>query len=166
MDLIYLDPPFNSNRTYSMIFNNRSVTAQQKAYHDMWDFTDRTRQLVLDFRDEMHTWDLPAAFKQFMHAWLNILESGDADDRRLLNYLMYMTQRLIRLRDILKPTGSIYLHCDPTASHYLKVIMDGVFGRRNFRNEIIWRRTTSHSDSKRWAAVADTILYYGKSGGG
>ena len=162
-DLIYLDPPFNSNRTYSMIFNNRGITAQQKAYHDMWDFTDRTRQLVMDFRDELHGWDLPAAFKSFMRAWLNVLESGSSDDRRLLNYLVYMTQRLIRLRDLLKPTGSIYFHCDPTASHYIKVIMDGVFDRDNFRNEIVWQRTTAHSDSKRWGAVADTILYYGVS---
>ena len=162
-DLIYLDPPFNSNRTYSMIFNNRGITAQQKAYHDMWDFTDRTRQLVMDFRDELHGWDLPVAFKSFMRAWLNVLESGSSDDRRLLNYLIYMTQRLVRLRDILKPTGSIYFHCDPTASHYIKVIMDGVFDRDNFRNEIIWQRTTAHSDSKRWGAVADTILYYGAS---
>ncbi len=138
VDLIYLDPPFNSNRTYSMIFNHGGVTAQQKAFHDMWDFTDSTRQLVLDFRSELDDWDLPDAFKEFMRAWVQILEGGNADDRKLLNYLMYMTQRLLRLRDILKPTGSIYFHCDPTASHYLKIIMDGVFGRKNFRNEIIW----------------------------
>ena len=164
VDLIYLDPPFNSNRTYSMIFNNRGVTAQQKAYHDMWDFTDRTRQLVLDFREELSDWDLPLAFKDFMRAWLDILESGDADDRRLLNYLMYMTQRLIRLRDILKPTGSIYLHCDPTASHYLKVIMDGIFGRRNFRNEIVWHyRTSSGRPTRHFIRNHDTILFYGKS---
>jgi len=167
VDLIYMDPPFNSNRTYSMIFNNRSVTAQQKAYHDMWDFTDRTRQLVMNFRDELRDWDLPDAFKQFMHAWLNILESGDADDRRLLNYLMYMTNRLIRLRDVLKPTGSIYLHCDSTASHYLKVIMDGVYGRRNFQNEVVWRRYDrpkgSQHRARRYGRSSDTILFYSKS---
>ena len=133
VDLIYLDPPFNSDRTYSMIFNHGGITAQQKAYHDMWDFTDSTRQLVLDFRDELDQWELPESFKDFMRAWLKILESGSAADRKLLNYLMYMTQRLIRLRDILKPTGSIYFHCDPTASHYVKVIMDGVFGRKNLQ---------------------------------
>ncbi|MDE0234780.1 MAG: DNA methyltransferase [bacterium] len=161
VDLIYLDPPFNSNRTYSMIFNHGGVTAQQKAYHDMWDFTDSTRQLVLDFRDELEKWDLPESFKQFMRAWLDILEGGSASDRKLLNYLMYMTQRLIRFRDILKPTGSIYFHCDPTASHYLKVIMDGVFGRRNFRSEVIWRRTNAHPLSiRKYEAITDTLLYY------
>ena len=162
-DLIYLDPPFNSNRTYSMIFNNRSITAQQQAYHDMWDFTDRTRQLVMDFRDELSDWDVPDAFKEFMRAWLDILESGDADDRRLLNYLMYMAQRLIRLRDVLKPTGSIYLHCDPTASHYLKVVMDGVFGRKHFQNEVIWKRTGAHGRAKRWGPIHDVILFYTRS---
>ncbi len=162
-DLIYLDPPFNSNRTYSMIFNNRGITAQQKAYHDMWDFTDRTQQLVMDFRNELHNWDLPDAFKSFMRAWLNVLESGSSDDRRLLNYLMYMTQRLVRLRDILKPTGSIYFHCDPTASHYIKVILDGVFDRDNFRNELIWKRTSAHSGARRYGPVHDTILFYSKS---
>ena len=86
-------------------------------------------------------WDLPEAFKDFMRAWLKILEGGTSEDRKLLNYLMYMTQRLIRLRDVLKPTGAIYFHCDPTASHYVKIIMDGIFGRNNFRNEIIWDYT-------------------------
>ncbi len=163
-DLIYLDPPFNSNRTYSMIFNNRGVTAQQKAYHDMWDFTDSTRQLVLAFEDELKTWDLPDSFKEFMKAWLGILEGGTNDDRKLLNYLMYMTQRLVRLRDCLKSTGSIYFHCDPTASHYLKVIMDGIFRRENFRNEIVWRRYNrpkgSQHKSRRYGRSSDIILFY------
>ena len=163
-DLIYLDPPFNSNRTYSMIFNHGGVTAQQKAYHDMWDFTDSARQLVLDFTAELQTWDLPDSFKEFMRAWLVVLEGGTASDRKLLNYLMYMTQRLVRFRDLLSPTGSLYLHCDPTASHYLKIISDGVFGRRNFRSEVIWKRTSSHNNAKRWAPVHDVILFYGGDG--
>ena len=164
VDLIYLDPPFNSNRTYSMIFDHGGVTAQQKAYHDMWDFTDRTRQLVLDFRDELETWDLPKSFKEFMKAWLRILEGGTADDRKLLNYLMYMTQRLIRLRDILKPTGAIYFHCDPTASHYIKVIMDGIFERKNFRNEVIWDYTFRLMDLTRiYNRKHDVILFYAMS---
>ena len=160
VDLIYLDPPFNSNRTYSMIFDHGGFTAQQKAFHDMWDFTDRTRQLVLDFREELEKWDLPESFKDFMRAWLKILEGGNADDRKLLNYLMYMTQRLVLLRDLLKPKGSIYFHCDPTASHYIKVIMDGVLGRRNFRNEVIWKRTSAHSSAKRFGPIHDVILFY------
>ena len=163
VDLIYLDPPFNSNRTYSMLFNHRGITAQQKAYHDMWDFTDSTRQLVLDFRAELEAWDLEDAFKDFIRAWLNILEQGTSHDRKLLNYLMYMTQRLVRLKNVLKPTGSIYFHCDPTASHYIKVLMDGVFGRSNFRNEIVWKRTSAHNRAKRFGPVHDTILFYSKS---
>ena len=164
VDLIYLDPPFNSDRTYSMIFNHGGVTAQQKAFHDMWDFTESTRQLVLDFRDELDKWDLPDAFKEFMKAWLRILEGGNADDRKLLNYLMYMTQRLVRFREILSPTGSIYFHCDPTASHYLKVIMDGVFGRENFRNEVIWDYTFRLMHLTRiYNRKHDVILFYARS---
>ena len=163
VDLVYLDPPFNSNRTYSMLFNHRGITAQQKAYHDMWDFTDSTRQLVLDFRSELETWDLADAFKDFMRAWLTILEQGSSDDKKLLNYLIYMTQRLIRLKRVMKPTASIYFHCDPTASHYLKVIMDGVFRRSNFMNEIIWKRTSAHNRAKKFGPVHDTVLFYSNS---
>ena len=161
-NLIYLDPPFNSNRTYSMLFNSRGITAQQKAYHDMWDFTDSTRQLVLDFKTELEAWNLPDSFKKFMEAWLGILEGGTNDDRKLLNYLMYMTQRLVRLRDCLKPTGSIYFHCDPTASHYLKVIMDGVFGRGNFRNEILWVYNRFSRRGQLSPSMHDTILMYSR----
>lgn len=75
-DLIYLDPPFNSNRTYSIIFRQNGVTAQQKSYHDMWDFTDHTRQLVLDFHEEMKSWDFDEPFKDFIRAWMEILERG------------------------------------------------------------------------------------------
>src|ERR1700724_2142204 len=71
-----------------------------------------------------------------------------------------MVQRLLYMKSILRPTGSIYLHCDPTAAHYIKVMMDGIFGHRNFQNEIIWKRTTTHSDSRTWSRVHDTILFY------
>ena len=75
-------------------------------------------------------------------------------------YLTWMTVRLMEMQRLLKPTGSIYLHCDPTASHYLKAAMDAVFGAENFRSEITWKRTTTHSDTKNWAAVNDIIFYY------
>ena len=163
VDLIYLDPPFNSNRTYSLIFNQNGVTAQQKSYHDMWDFTDRSRQLVIDFRSELEKWELDKAFKEFIKAWVNILEQSTSAEKKLLNYLIYMTQRLVLLKKILKPTGSIYLHCDPNASHYLKVLMDGIFRRPNFRNEIVWKRTSAHNSAKRFGPVHDTILFYTKS---
>ena len=160
VDMVYLDPPFNSNRTYSMFFKRNGVTAQQKAYHDMWDFTDSTRQLVLDFRSELETWELDQSFKEFINVWVSILEQGTSREKRLLNYLMYMTQRLVLLRKILKPTGSIYFHCDPNVSHYVKVIMDGIFGMANFRNEITWKRMSSHNDAKRWGRIHDLILFY------
>ncbi len=117
VDLIYLDPPFNSNRTYSLIFRQNGGTAQQKSYHDMWDFTEDTRQLVMDFRTELDNWDLDIAFKQFIRLWVTMLEQSTAAEKKLLNYLMYMTQRLVLLKQVLKENGSIYLHCDPTVSH-------------------------------------------------
>ncbi|MEJ7705786.1 MAG: DNA methyltransferase [Nocardioidaceae bacterium] len=84
-------------------------------------------------------------------------------DNDVLAYLVMMTARLIELRRVLKPTGSLYLHCDPTASHYLKIILDAIFGPENFRNEIIWRRTSAHSSAKKYGPIHDVILYYGKS---
>ena len=162
-DLVYLDPPFNSNRTYSMLFQQNGVTAQQKAYHDMWDFTDSTRQLVLDFRAELEKWELAQEFKNFILLWVDILEQSSSDEKKLLNYLMYMTQRLVLLKKVLKPTGSIYMHCDPTVSHYVKVIMDGIFGFENFRNEVVWKRMSSHNDAKRWGKVHDVLLFYSMS---
>ncbi len=163
VDLIYLDPPFNSNRTYSILFQQDGVTAQQKAYHDMWDFTDRTRQLVLDFRSELEKWELAQPFKEFILVWVNILEQSSSEERKLLNYLMYMTQRLVLLKKVLKPTGSVFMHCDPTASHYVKIIMDGIFGFQNFRSEVIWKRTSAHNRAKRFGPVHDTILHYTRS---
>ena len=146
-----------------MLFNQRGMNAQQKAYNDMWDFTDSTRQLVLDFQEELKTWDFDESFKEFIRVWMSILQEGSTKDKKLLNYLMYMTQRLVRLKSVLKPTGSIFFHCDPTASHYIKMIMDGVFGRANFKNEIVWKRTSSHNRAKRFGPVHDTILFYVKS---
>ena len=81
----------------------------------------------------------------------------------MLAYLIYMVERLLFMKTILKKTGSIYLHCDTTASHYIKVMMDGIFGHDNFRNEIIWKRTTAHSDGKRYGRIHDSILFYTKS---
>ena len=143
-----------------MLFQQNGTTAQQKAYHDMWDFTDRTRQLVLDFRNELEKWELDQAFKEFILLWVNMLEQSSSEEKKLLNYLIYMTQRLVLLKKIISPTGSIYMHCDPTVSHYVKVIMDGIFGFGNFRNEVVWKRMSSHNDAKRWGKIHDTLLFY------
>ena len=97
---------------------------------------------------------------EFWRIWTNALRKTQPG---LLAYLSYMVQRLAYMKGLLKPTGSIYLHCDPTASHYIKVMMDGIFGHRNFRNEIVWKRTAAHSDSSRLGSVHDVILYYSAS---
>ena len=96
---------------------------------------------------------------EFWRLWMNALRNTQP---RLLAYLSYMVERLLVMKGLLKPTGSVYLHCDPTASHYIKVMMDAIFGHDNFRNEIVWKRTSTHSDSKTWSRVSDTILFYSK----
>ena len=96
-------------------------------------------------------------YVEFWRLWINALRHTQP---HLLAYLIYMVQRLLYMKSILRPTGSIYLHCDPTASHYIKVMMDGIFGHRNFRNEIIWKRTSAHSAAKRWGDVHDVLLFY------
>lgn len=163
-DLIYLDPPFNSSRIYSMIFNHSGIDAQQVAFHDMWDFGEKTAQLYLNFKTELDQADLPFDFKKFMAAWMEILKEGSPEDRKLLNYLMYMTERLVRMKKILKPTGSIYFHCDPTASHYIKVVMDGILGRKNFLNDVIWSYRTGGVSKKWYGRKHDNLLFYAKSG--
>src|SRR5688572_24816667 len=152
VDLVYLDPPFKSDQDYNVLFGEHGTkaAAQIKAFEDTW------------------TWDQAAAaayeevvqmggrVAQAMIAFRTFLGQSD-----MLAYLSMMAPRLVELRRALKPTGSIYLHCDPTASHYLKMLMDAVFGPLNFRNEIIWKRTSGHSDASRYGAVHDTILFYG-----
>ena len=97
---------------------------------------------------------------EFWRLWMNALRHTQP---RLLAYLSYMVERLLAMKGILKPTGSVYLHCDPTASHYIKAMMDAIFGHTNFRNEIIWKRTGSHGGARRWGPIHDVILFYTKS---
>lgn len=161
VDFIYLDPPFNSSRIYNLIFNGGGISAQSKAFHDMWNFTARARQLSLDFInmiDQLN--DVSDPFKAFIRAWVNILQSGSTDDKKLLNYLIYMTERLIIMKRLMSPRASIMFHCDPTASHYIKVIMDGVFGK--FINEIIWYYKNASRGKKKLANSHDVILWYAK----
>ena len=155
VDLIYLDPPFNSNATYNVLFaeqNGSRAAAQLKAFEDTWQWDQaaaRTYQEVVETGGKV---------SQAMQAFRKLL--GDSD---MLAYLSMMAPRLVELRRVLKPTGSIYLHCDPTASHYLKVLMDGVFGPQNFRNEISWRRSNPKSLSKvNFPNCRDIILRYSK----
>ena len=163
VDLVYLDPPFNSNANYNVLFKERSgeeSPAQIKAFTDTWEWTqesERTfeQEIVLNPETPPNVKDMITAFRQFIGS------------NAMMAYLVMMTPRLVELLRVLKPTGSIYLHCDPTASHYLKLAMDAVFGNENFRNEIIWKRTTAHSDvaqgARHMGRIHDTLLRYSKS---
>ena len=159
VDLVYLDPPFKSNQDYNVLFAERDGTraaAQIKAFKDTW------------------RWDDAAA-----RAYEEVVESGDrvADALRafrmcigrndMLAYLSMMAPRLSELRRVLKPTGSLYLHCDPTSSHYLKVLLDAVFRPENFRGEVVWKRSSAHSDTKQGSKqpgrIHDVLLFYTKT---
>jgi len=159
VDLIYLDPPFNSNATYNVLFKERNGTqsqAQIRAFEDTWTWD------VASARAFESTVELGGRPSQALQAFRGLL--GESN---MLAYLSMMAPRLIELRRVLKPTGSIYLHCDPTASHYLKVLMDAIFGAECYLNEISWKRTTTKNDYKQgatnWPRVRDVLLLYRKT---
>ncbi len=156
VDLIYLDPPFNSNRNYNVLFKAESGAdseAQITAFEDTWHWGETAeatyRDLIVNAPEKVST---------AIEALLNLI-----DRNQMMAYLVMMTARLVELRRVLKSTGSLYLHCDPTASHYLKIALDAIFGPTSFRNEVIWKRTSTHSDAKRLGRVHDVVLYYAKS---
>lgn len=153
VDLVYLDPPFNSAQTYNVLFaehdGSRSA-AQIKAFEDTWAWNLESEAA---YRDIVLAGGKPS---QAMQAFRTLLGTND-----MLAYLAMMAPRLIALRRALKPTGNLVLHCDPTASHYLKVLLDAIFQPENFRNEIVWRRTTSKGlTSRRLARNHDVLLAY------
>ena len=155
-DLIYLDPPFNSNQTYNVLFQEKdgSQSASQiKAFGDTWHWDETAA------RSYEETVEAGGHVAEAMQAFRKLLGTND-----MLAYMSMMAPRLVELRRVLKPTGSLYLHCDPTASHFLKLLMDAVFGSANFRTEIIWKRTGAHGRAKRWGPIHDTILFYTVSG--
>ena len=153
VDLIYLDPPFNSKTDYNILFGTKSdgKSAQMLAFADTWQWDDEAAQSVQEFKDAAGN---PAS--KAIRGFAEILgESG------MLAYLAYMAKRLLPMRRVLKSTGSIYLHCDPTASHYLKLLMDSIFGARNFRNEIVWCYSGPGSPKMRqFNRKHDLILWY------
>jgi len=155
VDLVYLDPPFNSNASYNVLFaehNGTDSKAQIKAFEDTWHWDEVAAKAYADtVEGGGKVADALRAFRTFL---------GGSD---MLAYLCMMAPRLVELRRVLKPTGSIYLHCDPTASHYLKMLMDAVFGPAGFRNEIVWKRTSAHSSAKRYGPVHDLLLFYSKT---
>ena len=156
VDLVYLDPPFNSNANYNVLFKEQSgeaSPAQIRAFTDTWEWTQEAERT---FEQEIVTNPgTPANVKEMVSAFRQFIGSN-----AMMAYLVMMTPRLVELRRVLKPTGSIYLHCDPTASHYLKLLMDTVFGPVFFQNEITWKRTSGHSDAQRFGRVHDVILFY------
>ena len=160
VDLVYLDPPFNSNASYNVLFKERTgeeSPAQIKAFTDTWEWTQEAERTYE--QDIIVNAAVPTAVKEMISAFRQFIGSND-----MMAYLVMMAPRLVELHRVLKPTGSIYLHCDPTAGHYLKILMDTVFGKENFRNEIIWKRTSAHGGARRWGPIHDTIFFYTKPG--
>ena len=156
VDLIYLDPPFNSNATYNILFAEKSGEkshAQITAFEDTWHWGDEAAAAYDDVirGDRPKLADLLRALGAFL---------GQND---MMAYLTMMAVRLTELHRVLKPTGSLYLHCDPTASHYIKLLLDAVFGPRRFLSEIVWKRTGAHGSAKRPGPAHDIILLYSKT---
>lgn len=153
VDLIYLDPPFNSSRNYNVLFKDESgkdSESQIVAFEDTWTWGPMAEatytHLVTQTSDEIST--MISAMRSFIGT------------NPMMAYLVMMAARLVELHRVLKPTGSLYLHCDPTASHYLKVVLDTIFGIEKFRNEIIWRRTRARNDRNitRFGAIHDILF--------
>ena len=136
VDLIYLDPPFNSNQEYNAIYKTETgllLPDQIEAFCDTWTLDEERERAIRTMPILMREAGMEDEVAEFWKLWMNALRKTQP---KLLAYLSYMVERLLQMRVLLKPTGSIYLHCDPTASHYIKALMDAIFGHQNFRNEI------------------------------
>lgn len=148
IDLIYLDPPFNSNTNYAAPIGSDAAGAEFKDTWGLSDIDEAWCELIKDTESDLY---------HLFHAVKLI--HGDS----MMSYLIYMTPRLQEMHRLLKPTGSLYLHCDPTASHYLKLVLDTIFGKQNFRNEIIWCYGLGGSSPKFWSRKHDTLFFYVKT---
>lgn len=156
VDLIYLDPPFNSNATYNVLFSSpkgHQSDAQIEAFDDSWHWGPQAEREFAEILKSSNTdvAEMMQAFRRFL---------GEND---MMAYLTMMANRLLELHRVLKPTGTLYIHCDPTGSHYLKILLDQIFGVRFFQAEIVWQRTATHNDAQRWPWLSDTLLSYTKS---
>src|SRR5437588_4527949 len=160
VDLVYLDPPFNSNADYNVLFRETSGQVSQAQFHaftDTWSWADaaETYHQFIDTCPNVAVVEMMEAFHSFLK------------NSPMMAYLAMMAPRLVELHRVLNETGSLYLHCDPTASHYLKIILDEIFGARNFRTEIIWKRSSAHSDAaqgrEQHGRIHDTLFFYTKS---
>src|SRR5829696_9101301 len=161
IDLVYLDPPFNSNRNYNVLFKDesgREAEAQIEAFEDTWHWSEAAEETLYKLQTEEAD-----EVSKAVSALQDLIGKN-----QVMAYLVMMAARLVELHRVLKPTGSLYLHCDPTASHYLKIVMDAIFGPTNFRNEIIWKRADTvkgnfGQGSKMWGTNTDTVLFYRKT---
>src|SRR5574337_114072 len=157
VDLVYLDPPFNSNASYNVLFKapgGAQSQAQIEAFDDTWHWNESAERAFDEVLTGGHS---EAAI--MLKAMRSALGEND-----MMAYLAMMAVRLIELHLVLKPTGSLYLHCDPTASQYLKILLDAVFGPQRFLNEVTWKRTHSHGNVRRnFGSICDTLLVYTKT---
>ncbi|MBM4132731.1 MAG: site-specific DNA-methyltransferase [Nitrospira sp.] len=164
VDLIYLDPPFKSDQNYNLVYKTmtgKPVPEQAQAFCDTWEMDAEKEKLAMSMPVLMREKGVDDYYVEFWRLWVQALRHTQP---HLMAYLIYMVQRLLYMKTILCKSGSIYLHCDPTASHYIKVMMDGIFGHKNFRNEIIWRRTNAHNKlTKQYGPIHDVILFYSAS---
>ncbi len=159
IDLIYLDPPFNSKKDYNILFKENGgieSEAQIQAFTDSWHWAPSAQDTYHDLAI-----NAPLNVGRLIGALHDSLGGND-----VMAYLVMMTARLLELHRVLKPTGSLYLHCDPTASHYLKIVLDQVFGPSNYINEITWKRSDAHSDArqgaKHYGRIHNILLFYSK----
>jgi adenine specific DNA methylase Mod len=159
VDLVYLDPPFNSNQNYNVLFkeqDGKQAASQILAFEDTWAWDSEDVAIYQGLITK------PGKLSDLLQGFYKILGGCN-----LMAYLVMMAPRLVELKRVMKPTASIYLHCDPTASHYLKLLMDAVFGAENFKTEIIWKRSSAHSDAKQGrkqhGRIHDVILFYTKT---
>ncbi|HEY4678489.1 MAG TPA: DNA methyltransferase, partial [Candidatus Angelobacter sp.] len=156
VDLVYLDPPFKSDQDFNVLYEEKDGTlseSQMRSFQDTWHYDKKAQELY----EETVNFG-PEKVATTLEALMSCLGRSD-----MMAYLVNMAPRLSELRTKLKSTGSLYLHCDPSASHYLKMVLDSVFGPAQFRNEIVWRRTGAHSNPRRFGGIHDTLLFYSKT---
>ena len=153
--LVYLDPPFNSGRSYGTVLSTTRTAGKEmrRAFTDTWRWADNTERALGNLGEF-----LSKSAVEFVRSLANTMGPSPASA-----YLVEMAPRLAESHRVLRHDGSLYVHCDPAASHYLKLLLDHIFGLDNFRNEIIWKRTHAHSSSRRYGPVHDTLLFYSKS---
>lgn len=166
VDLIYLDPPFNSNRTYNAIYKDktgRPLPEQIEAFCDIWVLNEERERAITMMPVLMREAGVDDSAAALWKLWMNALRNTQP---KLLAYLSYMTERLVVMKGLMRPTASLYLHCDPTSSHYIKALMDAIFGHNNFRNEIVWKRGAvkgAKASSHQFGRINDYILFYTNS---